>query len=518
MLNRTKNQFFDNQSRKKLIFFILICVLFIVLKIINLSQYDIISKDGVIYANLAKGFTLRGLQGALHRTFPPLYPVLMGLGSGIAYLLTQLFPQTGKIFNLFELSGLYISSLFFLLLCGLVFEAGRRVYDRKTAGLAALFMLFYPQLFRFSSEVLTETLFAFLLFAGVYPLLIMKKGGTPRAYSAVLCSGLAFGLSYYVKPEGIIIGLLFFMIFILTTDHYRKNLGHIALFFLLLAISVLPYMIYLYNETRHIMLTNKQNIVFYLSVKRIFPEWQNLEPTGALSFLFSHPVVSMKKFLYGLKYTIWNIPEAFFRIYFLFFLITFLRTFFSGNKASRMQKIIWRLMAIYFGAIAFYNPERRYFIPFVPLVAFDIARGFQTSVHWINKKTGKNPEILLLILILAVSSCKAIPGFDPLKRAIRTTGTALKDQAKNRTVASNDVRFAFYAEASHMTWEQLKEESARHGHLPDIIILHTVEDESITQWIDRRPLIRKKLPHENMFTLYGEKFLLLSKEKHHIPK
>ncbi|MBN1522518.1 MAG: glycosyltransferase family 39 protein, partial [Candidatus Aureabacteria bacterium] len=296
-------------------FILLLLVFYILSKSLLLNKYGIITKDGVIYACLSERFLDQGPSGLLDVTFPPLYPFSAGIGAFLLKPLYQFFPQTGKYFNSFELGGILASSFFHILLCLAVYRAGKKLYGFNVAAWASLFMLFHPLLFRFSGEVLTETIFAFLIFCGSYLMFLKDEPSFFSTFSSASC----FGLSYYVKPEGIVVGILFFIVLVFQKKGFREKPLKPFLFLISLAMLSAPYVIYLSKETGQVLLSNKQNIVFYLSVKRMFPEMQSLEPTGVIAFVTAHPLHALVKLFRGLYYTVWNLPEAFFRIYFLFF-------------------------------------------------------------------------------------------------------------------------------------------------------------------------------------------------------
>ena len=511
MQKNINNQYTAEKTIKKAHILATLVLFFVISKCAGMINYGIIAKDGVTYANLAKGFCEHGLKEALHIIYPPLYSISIGLTAYFIKPIYNFFPTAGKYFDLFELSAIAASTFFFVLLVVSVYITGKKK-NPEIALLSSLFVLAHPLIFRFSTEVLSETFFALLLFIGTYSLV---SGSKKRPIVFTLLSAFSFGLSYYVKPEGIAIAILLFIVVIIFDRDYRKHYLCMILFTGILLLIISPYIFYLYKETGKIILSDKQNIVFYLSVKRTFPSINNIAPSGALAFTISHPLLAFKKLSHGLFYTVWNLPEAFFRIYFIFFIISV----FSKNNVCGTRKIIFWFVALYFVAISFYNTDRRYFIPFIPILSFDIASGFMIFRKWLNKYFRRDLTWWIISLTLIISAFKAVPSKDTLKASIKKIGLNLKAIDQNTLIASNDIRLAFYAKGKHYTAGNeplmeflIKVEKKEHA-VPKIIVLHKKEDAEILSQIHNFSFIKEKLKIKKELVVNGEEYLILSNKK-----
>jgi hypothetical protein len=330
-----------------------------------------------------------------------------------------------------------------------------------------------------------------------------------RCLLLAAASGLLFGLSYYTKPEGVMAGLVLYALTIAFSKDHRKASVLFA-FPAILALAIFPYLLYVHRETGQLMLSNKQNIVFQLSVARMFPSLEIKESFGFLSFIAGYPLLALRKLLSGIGRIVWNLPEAFYRINLFFFIIVL----FARTAATPRRRIIWSFVGIFFLGIAFYNPEYRYCIPFMPLLASDVATGFLIFRKWLSAKTGRESSVPLAAFILLVSFLSGMPRKDILKEGIRETGMALKGQADGALIASNDVRFAFYAEGEHLPLEDFARQMDPKGAaLPDILILHETEDRDVLARMADWRKERSSLPYERKISFNGENFYLFSEKE-----
>jgi hypothetical protein len=507
-----KVKFFDI---KKILLVVSVLLFYSFCKYLYISRYGIINKDGVIYSQLAKNFNEKGFREVLNVTFPPLYPAAVGISVPGSKKLYQIFPRAGKFFNVYEFSGILVSTFFHLLIFLFIYLIGRNLFKGdpsssgsgdKIAWIAALLMLFHPSSLIFSTSVLSESLFTLLIFCGTY-LWISASG--KKTYGPALLSALCFGLSYYVKPEGIVAAFFLFLTvpFFLNTGrkYFWQLLSAASVIFLLMA----PYIYFLYSQTGRLMISNKQNIVFFLSAKRMFPDMNFGEPFGVVSFLMTYPGLALRKFLSGLVFVIERIPETFSAPY-LFLFIFFLL---SREKTPPERKCARWVVALFYLSIAFYNPDKRYLVPFIPLLSYDIASGFFCLRGWLSRKTGKD-LILPLILFLALASAIEIyPARDDLKECIKKIGLHIGEGRKNMAIASNDVRFAFYAESRHISLEDFfAETQGKETTRTDILILNNAEDENYISLLKNRQELLQQFPHSKYFDLYGIGFVIYSRE------
>jgi hypothetical protein len=82
----------------------------------------------------------------------------------------------------------------------------RRLWGNRAAVFAGLFIALQPNLISFSTAAITESLYSLLLMCALYLFLRGMDGGGIRRYAA---AGAALGLAYLVRPEAIVILVLF---------------------------------------------------------------------------------------------------------------------------------------------------------------------------------------------------------------------------------------------------------------------------------------------------------------------
>ena len=216
------------------------------------------------------GFTYSGYP-ELH--FPPLYPGVAGL----FYLLIGDFEKASNL----------AYALFGGLLLVPVFAMARRIYDVKTAWLAAILLAIFPAL---TVNVLywgtlTEPLYLSLLYGGLALLLVGLEDDRLGMFPA---AGALLGLAYLTRPEAVVYVGVFFIIACIwllkavQRARTRYALGSFVLAFLLLAI---PYIWYLHVHTGQWMISGKVAYVWQEadSSKRRFGS--DLMPGGEIAWL-----------------------------------------------------------------------------------------------------------------------------------------------------------------------------------------------------------------------------------------
>lgn len=183
-----KNIFSDIFKNKTLLYFMLLMILAFSLRLSRAFIDDNMDKDSVIYLWMAETAAKGDISGAVEYNgrMPPLYIAMMAVGeyAGIgAYR-----------------AGVAISIIAGTLLLIPVFSITRTLFNDKIALFASILAATHPYLVRISTEIMRDSLFMFLLFAGLALALKAAKGQRATAWCA---PGIFAGLAVMTRTEGI---------------------------------------------------------------------------------------------------------------------------------------------------------------------------------------------------------------------------------------------------------------------------------------------------------------------------
>ncbi len=139
-------------------------------------------------ANLARGAGFVGPVEGWDRMFQPFYPLLVATASFL--------PGTD-----IEFEARLVSSLLQAALVIPVFLLASHLYGRKAAILAGTLAAIHPLLILISGTALSEPTYLTLFFTGLLATVMAVEYGGGRAAAA---AGVAFGLAYLTRPEGLL--------------------------------------------------------------------------------------------------------------------------------------------------------------------------------------------------------------------------------------------------------------------------------------------------------------------------
>ncbi len=153
------------------------------------SNTVVLFNDGPVFLGMARAIEAGRWAEVLAHPFHPLYPALIALVARV--------PMD------FEDAAIVVSIAGGLMSVLGIFLFVRRAFDRDLAWLAAWIVALHPWAVDFSSDVMSDGLYAGLYLLGFAALAATIE--KPRLSRALGC-GLAAGLAYLVRPEGV--GLL----------------------------------------------------------------------------------------------------------------------------------------------------------------------------------------------------------------------------------------------------------------------------------------------------------------------
>jgi 4-amino-4-deoxy-L-arabinose transferase-like glycosyltransferase len=151
------------------------------------------------------------------------------------------------------------------LLCVPIYALGRAIYGRRAGFMAAALVAVYPALaaWPFVWSTMTESPFLLFVFSGVWAARKALTTDRARWYAAV---GLAFGLAYLTRPEGLTYFAILGLYMVLWHIARRRLLQPVVIGKLALAAGAClalmsPYVIYLHSNTGHWTLSGKVGLI-----------------------------------------------------------------------------------------------------------------------------------------------------------------------------------------------------------------------------------------------------------------
>lgn len=258
--------------------FLLILLLFLVIKAYSILVVHDLWWDSAVYAGMGKYLYSSGESGLWEASRPLVWPLILGF--------------FWKISLDYILFGKLIMVLFSSGILALTYLIGCRIFNRKTAVIAALFLSLSQTFFLFGNVLHSEIPSAFFVLLGFY-FFINKKYN----FSGLFL-GIAFMTRFFQIFAFIALVLLLFYLFVKKKEPY-KSLFYFSLFFL---IPIIPYLVLnyiLYNNilypfllqswmSQHTGWIFSQPIYFYL-INLIKENILVLFSVSAIIFLLKNP-------------------------------------------------------------------------------------------------------------------------------------------------------------------------------------------------------------------------------------
>jgi len=450
-------------------------ILAFIIRIYFLKFQQFIGTDAAEYAilgkNLISGNGYVGLSGQVNIVFPPLYPLLVGVSSVF-------------VKNL-ELSGRLVSVLFGTLLIIPVYFFSKKIYSQKVAVISSLLVAFYWVLIDYSTVVLTESTYTFLLICGA---LVGYTALTKQTKALYLLSGIIFGLCYLTRPEGIgYIAVLIFLtlIFNLALSHNQFEIKRlrktliccVALLIGFLVISS-PYLLFLHDQSGKWTLGGKgainiiigertsdpltyEKIAYGLTEdgKEIKLGVQIKQGPNIINYIISHPVELAKRYVVNSgKQYLTHIPFIFPP---LLILLVGIGLFRRKWTEERLKKEFCMALFVAYPLLTYplFFVNSRFLVPILPIAIIWAANGINELQSWLTenldlKKLDCFKQVLLfknivvVIIILSLLPMMIIPmSHQDYPVEHKEAGLWMKEHApQDSVIMSRKPWVAFYAE------------------------------------------------------------------------
>ena len=222
--------YMDQLAERKVLFSIFGISLIIRLLYIILMP-TVVFGDATIYDGLAIGLIEgKGYGGGVGSLIPPGQPFFLAT-------IYSVFGYNTQIACIFQA---FISSL----TCIIIYYIGKSVLNKKIGIISGFIAAIYPTFIIYSGQLLTETLFIFLLPLSI--LYLLKVHEEPSAKNLII-TGVSFGLATLVRP--IILGFipLILIWMLLSSKDRKKNLMRFVAIFVIMMVVVSPWTIRNYN-------------------------------------------------------------------------------------------------------------------------------------------------------------------------------------------------------------------------------------------------------------------------------
>lgn len=396
-----------------------------------------VSFDEVNYLKLAASGAVDGFLNVLHPFWSPLYPFIVALLS--------------EIISNVEFAGRFISILCGSLLIFPVYYLARYNISRKVAVISTLLLALNPIFSYLSTYAATESLYTFLSVSGILFAWSALKG---RSVLKGCIAGIVFALAYLTRPEGVgfviiyclIIAFLSLRNFILKGK--EKYLRTVVFFLLGFIITVVPYLVYLHNETGEWTISAKGKalqqagaVVFIgkneegfnyrllsednerLLIDKMFHEGDFLQSErnrGKPVINVTLPLL-VKKYLSNLyKISKIIVPDVIPLILFIFLILGLFTDVWSKERMGFEFFLLSFICFFWFIIVPLFHISERYFIPLLPVCYIWIGRGLVYFYFWLKEGISKifirsssysKAESIAVIVIILFLLFAYIPGF-----------------------------------------------------------------------------------------------------------
>jgi len=416
----------------------------------GLRLYAVLMAQGVAIDSTAYGFIARDflkghfIKGLSSTAAPPFYPFLIFLFS----------PDTTHV----EITGRLLSLFFGTLTILPLFYLVKEAIGQKEAILSTLLYSFHPYLVTYSGMLMTEATYWGLLILSVYSFWTgLKK---EKVWKAML-SGFFLGLAYLTRPEGIGY-VLVYLIWAVMEDGLKKNWFKRSIFIgvliLTVFIFVIPYVIYIHQETGQ-WLISKKAVAIQSNLLKENPE--QIDPTIGIDQ--NKPVSGDSKVLWITHNIIQFLPSVTYRYlrayHFSLWLFLFFGLIRVRRKGVDCEWFIASLVLFHLVSLSTFLPSTiRFSIPVIPLSLLWAGTGILEMKRYLEKIKGAHAEKVIFLFVALVILSQMPQNLKP-ERGHRVLQKKVGGWLKQNTppdviIMSNSPQEAFYADRDFMLLPQ----------------------------------------------------------------
>jgi len=388
-------------TRKKEIYFLLAVLFLGLILFITFSSTTVLASDSALYFKLAENLD----KSLKINTTTRLHSLVQPGFSFMIYIYNFYLNNIKVASQLVSLISTFLSII-------IIYFLAKKLFNSKIAVLSIILFVLNPYVIWYSGAAWTEALFTFL-FIGIVFLswLLLNKEKNTFWY---LILGILIGFSYYVRIVGLsFLPVIILWLFINYIYYKRIKLKKLFISLILLVVGVTmivsPYLIYLYKQKGHFVITGQQDYAVYMGgshFERIIFQGLNKDNTDYNSNQLeiekpkeSYISIYINKFFRYLSYNI-----AYVICYFIFQIIFIVLAFyFSKKKKNILYKLYFLLSWIPFYLFIYYKgkPFYRYYFPLTPIILIMVAVGIVKLYQNLSFK--KKKIVVLFILLIFIS-------------------------------------------------------------------------------------------------------------------
>ena len=431
--------YFFKTLDEKQILLLLLGVTF-ALRLYAMLMAEGIANDSAAYGFMAryflKGDFIKGLAIPGH----PLYPLLMSLFS----LDSTRVEMAGRLLSLF-FGTITILPLFYLV---------KEAVGKKEAVFSALFYSFHPYLVTYSGMLLTEATYWGLLVLSVY---FFWTGLRKEKVWRMMLSGVFLGLAYLTRPEGIGYVLVYLIWAVveggLAKKWFKRSI-FIGVLILTVFIFVLPYTIYIHQETGK-WLISKKAVAVQSDLLKESPE----EADPLIGIEQNKPVKGDSKIVWITRNIIQYLPSVTYRYlrayHFSLWLFLFFGLIRVRRKVIGYELFVASLVLFHLVSLSTFLPSAiRFSIPVIPLSLLWAGTGLLEMKRYLDKIKGANAEKVIFSLVVLVILSQLPQSLKPERRhraEQKKVGLWLKQNTSpDAIIMSNSPQETFYADREWM--------------------------------------------------------------------
>jgi hypothetical protein len=165
-------------------------ILFLAFRVVSFMNVDVVEdNDSVQIIETIQDFRTGDLSHIIN--LDPDKSLMFGFTGAVVSMTGLSLENTARMVSLLSAIGIFFIS----------YQIGKMFYSREASVTGLLIMAFIPALIALSVSVLTEPLYAFIVYAGLYLFLLNYK--TLKLIPAFII-GITFGLSFLARLEGVL--------------------------------------------------------------------------------------------------------------------------------------------------------------------------------------------------------------------------------------------------------------------------------------------------------------------------